>query len=98
MQPGSLVIVAALLAGPALAEPDPERGASLAAQCAGCHADAAGEAIHAFRDMDPESFTAAMQAYRNGERTHISMRMFAGALEPSEFDDLAAWLAEEDTQ
>ena len=92
----SPLVIAGLVAAPALADPDPERGAALAAQCAGCHAAGDGAAIPGFTSHAPDAFVEAMDAYRSGARAHIAMRMFAGTLDDSEIADLAAWLSEED--
>ncbi len=94
--------LAALLAAPvaaaALAGPDPEHGAWLGAHCAGCHAESGSAAMPPLEGMDPDAFTAAIEAYRSGERTHLAMQMFAQTLSASDVADLAAWLAEEDTR
>lgn len=86
--------LAALVAVPALAEPDPEQGAWLGAHCAGCHADTSSEAIPPLAGMAPNAFVAAMEAFRSGEREHLAMEMFARNLSKSDIADLAAWLEE----
>lgn len=94
-RPAPLVLIATLAATPSLAGADPEHGAWLGAHCAGCHAETGSPAMPPLKGMDPDVFTAAMEAFREGTRAHLAMTMFARSVSESDIADLAAWLAEE---
>jgi cytochrome c553 len=91
-----LIVVGALLAtGQALADGDANAGQEKSATCAGCHG-ANGEGMDPnppIAGMDVESFTAAINAYKSGEREEPMMGMLAAPLSDQDIADLAAYYA-----
>lgn len=91
-----------LAPGAAFAENgDAEAGAVKAAQCSGCHGIPGWRnAYPAYRvpklgGQHPEYLIAALQAYKDGTRTHPTMRAIAAGLSPQDMADLAAYFAAE---
>lgn len=98
-----LVVLCMLGAGAARAEPvvgRVEAGARLNASCIGCHG------IDGYRASFPQIYrvpkiggqsaaylSAALQAYRQGDRKHPTMRAVAGSLSDQDIADLAAFYA-----
>lgn len=86
---------AILLAGAAQAA-DPEAGAILATQCAGCHG-AAGVSTEAsipnLAAQKAEYIAAQLNAFRSGDRENALMNAIAAQLEDFDIDDLAAHFA-----
>ncbi|WP_253447014.1 c-type cytochrome [Halomonas sp. Y3] len=83
----------AALAERASAEGDPDRGAELASLCTGCHGHDGRSNISRYPSiagLDPEVFTAGMQALQAGERGHLLKRM-TRSLSEQEIADLAAY-------
>lgn len=79
---------------------DPNRGAQKVAMCQGCHG------IPGWRTAFPEVYrvpklagqnaaylVVALKEYKNGERTHPSMRAIAASLSDEDMADLAAYFA-----
>jgi len=101
-----LAAAAALAAGPlaAVAQApagDPAAGAAKTQMCAGCHG------IEGWRTAFPEVYKVpriagqhqaylvkALQEYKNGERSHPSMRAIAASLSDKDMADLAAYYAQ----
>jgi cytochrome c553 len=98
------LLLTAMAAGDALAQTpvsgDPVAGEQKTAMCAGCHG------IEGWRTAFPEVYKVpkivgqheaylvkALQAYRNGERGHPSMRAIAASLSDKDMADLAAYYA-----
>ncbi|MFC4353317.1 c-type cytochrome [Fodinicurvata halophila] len=95
---GLATVILLAIVQPALAQEsgDPERGAHLANQCAGCHGPSPPQwAIPALQGMDPQRFTDRMAAYRSGKRAHPAMTVFATALDEADIADIAAYLAKQ---
>ena len=80
---------------------DPARGRDKTQMCQGCHG------IDGWRTAYPEVYTVpklghqheayllkALQEYKNGERTHPSMRAIAASLSDQDMGDLAAYYAQ----
>ena len=95
----SLLFACALLAQPALAEGDLERGKGLAYSCLGCHG------IEGYRNAYPSfrvpklggqkaAYIAdAVKGYRDGLRAHPTMIAQAVSLSDQDIEDLAAYLS-----
>lgn len=89
------------LALPALvqAEGDPERGRQLSYTCYGCHG------VPSYKNVYPtysvpklqgqfaDYLVIALQAYREGERSHSTMHSQAASLTDQDMQDIAAFLA-----
>ena len=104
------LLVAALLAAVLPAAPvvgqdapagDPTKGHDKTQMCQGCHG------IDGWRTAYPEVYTVpklgsqheayllkALHEYKNGERTHPSMRAIAASLSDQDMADLAAYYAQ----
>jgi cytochrome c553 len=84
-----LPLAGALLASaPALAAPPP--GAS---SCSGCHG-AAATALPSIQRLTADEITAAMKAFRTGERPATVMNRIAKGFTDPEISAIATWLAE----
>lgn len=96
--------LAALSSAPsALAEGDPERGAVVGRTCLGCHG------IPGYRNAYPSFrvpklggqkgayIKAALQAYRDGTRSHPTMHAQATTLSDRDIDDIVAWITQSGT-
>ena len=92
-----IVLLAGLLAGPALASAAPisERGAAWAQACAACHGpDGQSQgAIPALDSLSPEDFRAAMQAFRTEERQGTVMNYIAKGLSETDVEAVVAYFA-----
>lgn len=96
----TLALLLALAAPAALAElaateGDPERGAELAPRCTSCHGPDGRSNITRYPSiagLDPEVFTARMQALKAGERGHL-LKQMTRSLGEQEIADLAAHFA-----
>jgi cytochrome c553 len=98
-------LVAAALAAPwAMAQGTPagnaDRGQQLTRMCTGCHGidgwrTAFPEVYHVpkIRGQHEAYLLKALHEYRNGERSHPSMRAIAASLSEQEMADLAAYYA-----
>ena len=97
---GSLCVVLMLgLSNGVLAEGDTERGAFLADTCTGCHG------IEYYKNAYPtyyvpklggqnaEYIVAALNGYKNEERTHPTMRSQAASMTQQDMEDIAAFFA-----
>ena len=80
---------------------DPAKGRGKTQMCSGCHG------IDGWRTAYPEVYTVprlgnqqegyllkALQEYKNGDRTHPSMRAIAASLSDQDMADLAAYYAQ----
>ena len=101
-----VALLAATTAAGALAQqPAPagnaERGRTIIGMCQGCHG------IEGWRTAFPEVYTVpklggqhaqylvnALQAYKNGSRSHPSMRAIAASLSDADMADIAAYYAQ----
>lgn len=94
------MLAALLAAGTAGAQTgDPQAGARIAGQCAGCHG------IPGYRNAYPAYrvpklggqhapyLAAALQAYKTGARAHPTMQAIAAGLSEQDIADLAAFFA-----
>ena len=91
--------VLALTTGSALAAGDAETGQIKAYTCTGCHG------IPGYNNVYPtykvpkiggqnyEYLTAALKAYRDGERHHSTMELQATSLSDQDIEDVAAYFA-----
>lgn len=96
-----LVIGAALVPGFAqAAEGNPAAGKTKSAMCAGCHG------IPGYKTAFPATYSVpklggqhaayiikALQGYKNGDRTHPSMRAISAGLTDQDMADVAAYYA-----
>ena len=95
----TLSIACALLASPAAAQGNAERGAKLAYTCQGCHG------IEGYRNAYPSYrvpklggqkaayLVAALQGYRDGSREHPTMQAQASSMSDGDMQDLAAYFS-----
>ena len=95
----ALLLAAALVAQPALAEGDPEAGEKIAYSCLGCHG------IEGYRNAYPSYrvpklggqkagyLEIALKGYRSGMRQHPTMVAQATSLSDQQIADVAAYLA-----
>jgi cytochrome c553 len=88
------------LAVPVQAAGDPQAGRQKNSMCAGCHgipgwrtAYPAVYSVPKLGGQHAEYIVAALQAYKNGERSHPSMAGIAGSLSDQDMEDLAAYYA-----
>ena len=98
------LILAALFAGPALAEGDAESGKQIAYTCLGCHG------IEGYRNAYPSYrvpklggqkatyLEIALKGYRAGTRQHPTMGGQAESLSDQDIADVAAYLASIDNE
>ena len=94
-----VLLTSAVLARPALAEGDAERGEALAYGCLGCHG------IEGYRNAYPSYrvpklggqkasyLVIALKGYRDGTRAHPTMAAQASSLSDQQLEDIAAYLA-----
>jgi cytochrome c553 len=92
-------MLAALHAGHAYAEGDPERGRVIGYTCLGCHG------IEGYRNAYPsyrvpklggqkaDALQTALQAYRGGSRRHHTMQAQGASLTQQDVEDVVAWIA-----
>jgi len=74
---------------------DATSGQQKSTVCVGCHG-VNGEGVEAntkIAGLSVGKFSAAMQAYKSGERNHAMMQMFAKKLNDQDIQDLAAYYA-----
>ena len=88
------------LAVPVQAAGDPQAGRQKNSMCAGCHgipgwrtAYPAVYSVPKLGGQHAEYIVAALQAYKNGERSHPSMAGIADSLSDQDMEDLAAYYA-----
>ena len=91
---GAAAVLAAAMLAPTAAVADDALGAHVAATCATCHRTGAKDAtIPALAGLDESKLTAALQAYRTGERTDALMQAVAASLSEEEVAAVAHFLA-----
>lgn len=103
MKHTTMTLCAAMLltvAVPVQAAGDPQAGRQKNSMCAGCHgipgwrtAYPAVYSVPKLGGQHAEYIVAALQAYKNGERSHPSMAGIAGSLSDQDMEDLAAYYA-----
>lgn len=98
------LILAAVIAGPALAEGDAESGKQIAYSCLGCHG------IEGYRNAYPSYrvpklggqkatyIEVALKGYRDGTRAHPTMNAQAQSLSDQDIADVAAYLSSIDNE
>lgn len=80
---------------------DAQRGAQLGYTCLGCHGIPNYKnayptySVPKLAGQSPQYLTAALKAYRTGERGHATMNAQAQSLSDQDIADIAAWLAGE---
>ncbi|MCP4001998.1 MAG: cytochrome c4 [Gammaproteobacteria bacterium] len=95
----SLAIVAAVLSVQAFAAGDAARGKLLTDTCKGCHAvDSYANAYPAYHvpyiaGQSADYTVSALTLYRDGNRTHPTMRAQAATLSDQDIQDIAAYLS-----
>lgn len=100
----TLALSAAVLSAPAHAQGtvtgNPEAGARKNSMCVGCHGipeyKTAFPLLYRVPKIAGQSeayLYAALQAYKNGERSHASMRAIAASMSDQDMADLAAFYA-----
>ena len=81
----------------AAAKPDPvQAGKAAAAACGGCHGEggvSATPGTPSLVALDPKYFTAAMQAYKSGQRANDIMKGMAAAASESDLANVALFYA-----
>lgn len=93
------LLLATLLAAPAHAAGDPDKGKQLAYTCTGCHG------IEGYKNAYPnyhvpriagqnyDYLLAALTAYKKGERSHPTMRAQAQSFTDEDIQNLAAFIS-----
>jgi cytochrome c553 len=95
----SLLAVSMATSAEAQASGDAERGAKLAYTCLGCHGIPnynnayPNYRVPKLRGQHPEYLILALQAYRDGERSHATMHANAASWTDQDYADMAAFLA-----
>ena len=95
----TLSLTCLILASPAAAEGNLERGAKLGYSCLGCHGiDGYRNAYPSYRvprlgGQKAAYLATAIQGYREGTRAHPTMKAQASSLSDQDIEDLAAYLA-----
>jgi len=95
------LIASLFLAGTqiAMAEGDPIAGREKADTCLGCHAAPNFENTYPMYRVPkvggqhPEYIVAALKAYRDGQRPHMTMQANASNLSDQDIEDIAAYFA-----
>ena len=96
MQPGTLIVVAALLAS---ASAHAQVAPPGAAACSGCHAPAqVGSPGGPIAGRSAADIQAAMQEYRSGRRSATVMDRIAKGFSDEEVQAIAAWFAAQQEQ
>lgn len=92
--------LAAVISLPAFAEGDPVAGQTKAETCMGCHGiPGYNNAYPTYRvpllgGQAPGYIVSALKAYKNGLRTHATMRAQAASLSDQDMQDIAAFLSQ----
>ena len=102
MRLGGVMLTGAVLlaAGPVQGQGDPLVGQVKAETCLGCHGvPGYRNAYPAYRvpklgGQHAEYLVSALQAYRQGERWHPTMRAMAAGLTEQDMHDIAAYFAQ----
>lgn len=95
----SIALAAFSPAAQAQSAGDAQRGAKLAYTCLGCHGIPNYNnayptyRVPKLRGQHPEYLVIALQAYRNGERSHATMHANAASWSDQDYADMAAFLA-----
>lgn len=95
----SIVVASFAPSGFAQSTGNAERGAKLAYTCLGCHAipnyknSYPSYRVPKLRGQHAEYLVLALQAYRNGERSHATMYANAAGWSDEQFADMSAFLA-----
>ncbi|HVY81954.1 MAG TPA: cytochrome c [Steroidobacteraceae bacterium] len=86
-------------AAPAASAGNPERGRQISYTCLGCHGVPGYKnayptySVPKLEGQHPEYIVIALQAYRSGERSHITMHSQASTLTDQDMRDIAAFFA-----
>jgi len=95
-------VVLASTAVPAQDQPpqgNPERGKALSYTCLGCHGIEGyrnaypNYSVPRLQGQHPEYLAAALQGYRSGDRSHLTMHSQASTLTDQDIADIAAYFA-----
>ena len=95
-------VVLASTAVPAQDQPpqgNPERGKALSYTCLGCHGIEGYKnaypnySVPRLQGQHPEYLAAALQGYRSGDRSHLTMHSQASTLTDQDIADIAAYFA-----
>ncbi len=92
----SLVLIALLATGSALAEGDPAAGQTKSAGCAGCHGPDGNSPSDAFPKLagqHAEYITRQLKLFKDGSRQNAIMAGMAAALSEQDMADVAAFFA-----
>ena len=102
---GVAAIASVVLASTAVAAQDqppqgnPERGKALSYTCLGCHGIEGyrnaypNYSVPRLQGQHPEYLAAALQGYRSGDRSHLTMHSQASTLTDQDIADIAAYFA-----
>ena len=96
MRSGLIFVLALLVAPPAPAEGDAERGQSMAALCSACHGPDGISVNPLWPSLAGQQelyLVNAIKAYRDGARVDVSMQPFVADLTDQDVEDLAAYYA-----
>ncbi len=94
----TIVVVAGIIAiaasiRSAAADALVDYGKHLSGECTTCHRDGSNETIPPIVGWSPDDFIAAMESYRNGERSNMAMVSVAKSLDAEQIKALAAYFA-----
>ena len=94
-----LLGLSASLAGPALAEGDPNAGREKAFTCLGCHGVPGYDNVYPsykvpmLGGQHAQYLASALQAYKDGQRKHATMEAQAATMSEQDMKDIAAYFA-----
>ncbi|MBE9548969.1 MAG: c-type cytochrome [Proteobacteria bacterium] len=87
------------LAATAVSAADSEAGKIKAITCTGCHGIANYNNVYPVYKVpkiggqNEKYLISALQAYKNGDRNHLTMQAHAASLNQQDIADIAAWFA-----
>lgn len=93
------LVMSLVLAAPARADGDAQRGKQLSYTCYGCHGIENYKNVYPtysvpkLERQSPEYLASALAAYKNGERAHSTMHSQAATMSDRDMKDIAAFLA-----
>lgn len=97
---GAILVLAALIAQPAMAQGDYRRGLEKSQVCQSCHgrsgAESLMESYPILAGQHEDYLIHSLRSYRDGGRTNAVMQGFAANLSDQDIADLAAWYARQD--
>ncbi len=97
----ALVVTAAMMPAPAMAEGDAKAGEQLISNCIGCHSIPGYKAsfptvysVPLIAGQSEKYLVNALVAYKKGDRDHPTMQAIAGSLSDEDIANIAAYFAD----